>query len=49
VRDLAEVQAVATAAGFRPREIISMPANNLSLVFAKKDGSVAPRYSSRVI
>jgi SAM-dependent methyltransferase len=34
VRDLADVHAVATAAGFSPPEIISMPANNMSLVFA---------------
>jgi SAM-dependent methyltransferase len=33
VRDLGEVEAVATAAGFQPPEIVSMPANNLSLVF----------------
>lgn len=33
VRDLVDVQAVATTAGFLPPEIISMPANNLSLVF----------------
>jgi SAM-dependent methyltransferase len=33
VRDLADVQALATSAGFQPPEIIAMPANNLSLVF----------------
>jgi SAM-dependent methyltransferase len=33
VRDLGEVEAVATTAGFRPPEIVPMPANNLSLVF----------------
>lgn len=35
VRDLGEVQAVASAQGFVMREIVDMPANNLSLVFAK--------------
>ncbi|MEZ5956866.1 MAG: DUF938 domain-containing protein [Hyphomonadaceae bacterium] len=33
VRDLEAVEAVANAQGFRLREIIEMPANNLSLVF----------------
>jgi SAM-dependent methyltransferase len=37
VRDLGEVEAVATAAGFPPPEIIAMPANNLSVVFRSKD------------
>ena len=37
VRDLVDVQSVAAAAGFAPPEIIPMPANNLSLVFRKKD------------
>jgi SAM-dependent methyltransferase len=37
VRDLADVQAVAAAAGFQPPEIISMPANNLSVVFRRED------------
>jgi SAM-dependent methyltransferase len=35
VRDLGEVQAVATAAGFHKAEVIAMPANNLSLVFRR--------------
>ena len=35
VRDLRDVEAVATAAGFLPPEIIAMPANNLALVFAR--------------
>jgi SAM-dependent methyltransferase len=35
VRDLAEVQAVAAAAGFADPEVIAMPANNLSLVFRR--------------
>jgi hypothetical protein len=38
VRDLGDVQSVATAAGFLPPEIIPMPANNLSVVFRKTDG-----------
>jgi SAM-dependent methyltransferase len=38
VRDLGDVQAVATTAGFLAPEIIPMPANNLSVVFRKKDG-----------
>jgi SAM-dependent methyltransferase len=33
VRDLNAVEAVATAAGFHAPDVISMPANNLSLVF----------------
>ncbi len=36
VRDLADVQAAATAAGFRAPEIVAMPANNLSLVFRRR-------------
>ncbi len=35
VRDLEEVEAVANASGLRLREIIEMPANNLSLVFER--------------
>jgi cyclopropane fatty-acyl-phospholipid synthase-like methyltransferase len=35
VRDLADVEAAATAQGIALREIVEMPANNLSLVFAK--------------
>jgi len=37
VRDLDDVEAVATAAGFALPEIIAMPANNLSVVFRSKD------------
>ena len=33
VRDLADVEALAIAAGFQAPEVIPMPANNLSLVF----------------
>jgi hypothetical protein len=33
VRDLDDVQALASAAGFDAAEIVAMPANNLSLVF----------------
>ena len=33
VRDLADVERVAKAAGFRLAEVVPMPANNLSLVF----------------
>jgi SAM-dependent methyltransferase len=35
VRDLGEVQTLATAAGFGPAEVVAMPANNLSLVFRR--------------
>lgn len=35
VRDLEEVQRVATQAGFRLEEVVQMPANNLSLVFRR--------------
>jgi hypothetical protein len=35
VRDLGEVQALASANGFGEPEIVAMPANNLSLVFRK--------------
>ena len=35
VRELGEVQALAVAAGFGAPEVISMPANNLSLVFRR--------------
>lgn len=38
VRDLGEVQAVATAAGFHKPEVVAMPANNLSLVFRRNAG-----------
>src|SRR5206468_11153447 len=37
VRDLGDVTAVASAAGFQAPEIISMPANNLSLVYRMAD------------
>jgi SAM-dependent methyltransferase len=40
VRDLGDVQALASAAGFHPPEIIPMPANNFSLVF-RRDGRSA--------
>jgi SAM-dependent methyltransferase len=33
VRDLGEVERVASSAGFLPPEVVPMPANNLSLVF----------------
>ena len=36
VRDLGDVQAAATGAGFELPEVIAMPANNLSLVFRLK-------------
>ena len=36
VRDLAEVSAVADAAGFTLRERVSMPANNLVVVFERR-------------
>ena len=39
VRDLDDVERVATAAGFGPAEVVPMPANNLSLVFRR---SAAP-------
>jgi SAM-dependent methyltransferase len=35
VRDLTEVEALAASAGFRPPEIVPMPANNLSVVFRR--------------
>jgi SAM-dependent methyltransferase len=35
VRDLDEVEALATSVGFQAAEIINMPANNLSLVFRR--------------
>jgi SAM-dependent methyltransferase len=35
VRDLDDVERLATAAGFGPPEVIAMPANNLSLVFRR--------------
>ena len=38
VRDLDDVQQLASAAGFAPAEIIAMPANNLSVVF-RSDGT----------
>ena len=39
VRDLADVERVANAAGFLLTEVVPMPANNLSLVFRR---SAAP-------
>ena len=39
VRDLDDVQALASSVGFQAAEIVSMPANNLSLVFRR---SAAP-------
>jgi SAM-dependent methyltransferase len=41
VRDLADVQGAASAAGFLAAEVIPMPANNLSLVFRRSRGSSA--------
>jgi SAM-dependent methyltransferase len=38
VRDLGDVEAVAAAEGFLAPEIISLPANNLALVFVRKGG-----------
>ena len=35
VRDVGDVAALATAAGFGAPEIVEMPANNLSLVFRR--------------
>ena len=37
VRDVGDVRAIAAEAGFLSPEIIPMPANNLSLVFRRKD------------
>jgi hypothetical protein len=39
VRDLADVQTVASAAGFFEAEVVPMPANNLSLVFRRSPGA----------
>lgn len=36
VRDLDELAVLATSAGFEPPEIVTMPANNLSLVYRRK-------------
>ena len=36
VRDVDEVQVLATSVGFGAAEIIAMPANNLSLVFRRR-------------
>jgi hypothetical protein len=36
VRDLEDVQAEAVAAGFGAPEIVTMPANNLSLIFRRQ-------------
>jgi len=38
VRDLDDVEAAATSAGFHPPEVVAMPANNLSLVFRRRPG-----------
>jgi SAM-dependent methyltransferase len=38
VRDLVDVETVASATGFHPAEVIPMPANNLSLVFRMDSG-----------
>ena len=35
VRDLAEVEALATSVGFQAADVIAMPANNLSLVYRR--------------
>jgi SAM-dependent methyltransferase len=40
VRDMEDVQAVATAAGFSAPEVIAMPANNFSLVFRRSDARI---------
>ena len=47
VRDLGDVEAVATASGFAAPEVIAMPANNLSLMFRRDAVAVAPRSSNR--
>ena len=41
VRDLADVQAAAVAAGFDRPEVFAMPANNLSLTFRLATGDAA--------
>ena len=38
VRDVTEVEAVATSAGFGPPDVVTMPANNLSLIFRRAPG-----------
>lgn len=43
VRDVAEVEAAAMARGFALREIVEMPANNLSLVFFSGQASADSR------
>ncbi len=42
VRDLAEVEREAARHGFSLREIVEMPANNLSLVFVRQTASAMP-------
>ncbi len=41
IRDLERLTTVAAAAGFSERQVIPMPANNLSVVFRRR-GSIAP-------
>jgi SAM-dependent methyltransferase len=38
VRDVDDLQRVASAVGFAPAEVVEMPANNLSLVFRSRSG-----------
>ena len=38
VRDLGDVEALAARTGFRPAEVVAMPANNLSLVYRRDTG-----------
>jgi SAM-dependent methyltransferase len=40
VRDLSDVEALASTTGFHPAEVVPMPANNLSLVFRRNAGPV---------
>jgi SAM-dependent methyltransferase len=42
VRDLDDIETLASAAGFAPPEIVAMPANNLSLVFRMDADSGQP-------
>jgi hypothetical protein len=39
VRDLDDVTVLARQHGFEPGEAVAMPANNLTVVFARADGS----------
>lgn len=43
LRDLETVTKLAQAAGFEPREVAEMPANNLSLVFRRRGGPGSPK------